>query len=423
MKKILLIAAVITVFHVPAYAFLEKEPFSIQIRDMRFYAVQALQPLPGGGLVLIASGQIRQDNRNAALIIAFSLADGKYKEIAREIFHAESAAKGGKTRIRSLICRKEQARDGFIVIVNGKAGPENREKGFIRSYSFSDTFKLLDSITFSDPDTSYTHGYPLIWADLNGDGSQEIVCGGFSGDNDRDHADIKIYSIRKDGTLSQIKEPYLNRLNTMRLRINALTAGDLNADGLPEVVAAGRTVENDIERAAFLAFSEETQIWKQIETLGTCRYRYATVNDINSDGHLELILGGRIDMGKTCQALLDIWQGDKQAMHLISRYRFTGVGSTRLRIVEPLSESPGLLIIGGRMEVLQDGILKWKGFLQQMAFKSGILAPCSSPVILDKDWETRVRAVDLYENKLIIAGFTEDKNKASSAFISVYPLP
>jgi hypothetical protein len=66
--------------------------------------------------------------------------------------------------------------------------------------------------------------------------------------------------------------------------------------------------------------------------------------------------------------------------------------------------------------------MTWKGFLQQMTFESGILSPCSKPVILDKDWETRVRTMDLFENWLITAGFTEDKTKASKAFISIYQL-
>jgi len=57
-----------------------------------------------------------------------------------------------------------------------------------------------------------------------------------------------------------------------------------------------------------------------------------------------------------------------------------------------------------------------------VAFESGAMFSCSKPVILDKDWETRVRTMDISNNALIIAGFTEDKTKASTAFISIYPL-
>jgi len=420
MKKMFLVAVAMMGFHVPAHAF--HEVVSIQIPSMRFYSVKAMNLLPEGQLNLLAAGEINQDNRTDALIIAFSTTNGHFKEIAREVFHVGPDGNTGKTRIRSLVCIKEPSTNRFLIVVNGKAGPKNREVGFIRSYVYRNAFNLVGTIEFSDPDTSYTHGYPLIEADINGDGKNEIIYGGFSGNNDRDRANIKVFSIGEDGHLSRIEGFNTNRLDTLRLRINALTAGDMNGDGTSEVVAAGRTVENDIEHAAFAVFSDKTLIWKQLSDLGTCRYRYAMATDMTGDGHPELILGGRIDQGDTAYALLDIWQTHNGDMRLISRYRFTGARSTRLRVVEPLPGLPGRLIIGGRLETLQNDILKWKGFLQQMTFESGILSPCSKPVILDKDWETRVRTMDIFENSLITAGFTEDKTKASTAFISIYQL-
>jgi hypothetical protein len=422
MKKMFLLAVAIMGFHAPTYAFAFHEVVSIKIPSTRFYSVKAITLLPGGRLGLLAAGEIKQNDQNDALIIAFSIIKGNYKEIAREVFSIAPEGGTSKTRIRSLVCIKEPSKNRYLIVVNGKAGPENREVGFIRSYVFNNVFNLVDSIEFSDPDTSYTHGYPLIQADINGDGKNEIIYGGFSGKSDRDHADIRIFSIGENGHLSQIKGFQTNRLDTFRLRVNALTSGDFNGDGTSEVVAVGRTVENGIEHAAFAVFSDQTLIWKQLNDLGNCRYRYAMVTDMTGDGHLELVLAGRIDQGNTSYALLDIWQAHKGDIHLISRYRFTGAGSTRLRVVEPLPGFPGHLIIGGRMETLQNDRMKWKGFLQKMTFESGTLFPCSRPVILDKDWETRVRTMDIYENSLITAGFTEDKAKASTGFISIYQL-
>jgi len=423
MKQIFLVVVAVISFHIPVYAFPEHEVVSIQIPDMRFYAVKAITPVPEGRMDLLAAGQIKQKKRNDGLIIAFSMINGKYKELAREVFCIGPKNADNKTRIRSLVCIQAPSTKQYFVVVNGKAGHENREVGFIRSYAFNGAFHLKDSIEFSDPETSYTHGYPLIQADINKDGKNEIICGGFSGSNDRDHADVRIFSIGEHGHLSRIKGFQTNQLNTYQLRVNALAAGDLDGDGTPEVAAAGRTVENDIENAAFVVFSDQTLIWKQLNDLGTCRYRYAMVTDMTGDGHPELVLGGRIDQGDTSYALLDIWQLDSKDMNLISRYRFTGAGSTRLRVVEPMPAGfPGRLIIGGRQETLYNGRMKWKGFLQQVAFESGTMFPCSNPVILDKDWETRIRTMDISNNVLIIAGFTEDKTKASTAFISIYPL-
>ena len=422
-KQIFLVVVAVIGLHVPAYAFSGREADSIRIPGMRFYAVKAITVVPEGRMDLLAAGQIKQKDRNDALIIVFSIINGKYKELAREVFCIGTKSTDNKTRIRSLVCIKAPSTNRWFVIVNGKAGPENREVGFIRSYVFNGAFDLKDSIEFSDPKTSYTHGYPLIQADINKDGKNEIICGGFSGSNDRDHADIRFYSIGKNGHLFPIKGFQKNRFNALKLRINALAAGDLNQDGTSEVVAAGRTVEKDIERAAFAVLSDQALSWEQLNDLGQCRYRYATVTDMTGDQKPELVLGGRIDReGSEC-ALLDIWQAHNGKMNLISRYRFTGAGSTRLRVVEPLPAGfPGRLIIGGRQETLQNGYLKWKGFLQQVIFESGTLFPCSKPVIMDKDWETRIRTMDIFKNFLITAGFTEDKTKASTAFISIYPL-
>jgi hypothetical protein len=423
MKQICLLVVAIMSFHVPAFAFSEHEVISIQIPDMRFYSVKAIAPVSKGRMDLLAAGQIKQNDRNDALIIAFSIINGKYKELSREVFSIGSKSADNKTRIRSMVCIKSSSKNRCLVVVNGKAGPENREVGFIRSYVFDSAFHLADSIEFSDPNTSYTHGYPLIQADINKDGKNEIICGGFSGSDDRDHADIRFFSIGEDGRLSRIEGFQTNRLDTLRLRVNALAAGDLNGDGTPEVVAAGRTVENDVEHGAFAVFSNQTLIWKQLNDLGKCRYRYAVVTDLTDDGRPELVLGGRMDQEPTKYALLDVWQAHNGDINLISRYRFTGAGSTRLRVVEPLPGGfSGRLIIGGRQETLQNDRMKWKGFLQQVAFESGTLFPCSKPVILDKDWETRVRTMDICNNSLIIAGFTEDKTKASTAFISIYQL-
>ena len=422
MKKICLLVVVIISFHIPVYAFSEHEAASIQIPGMRFYSVKVITSQTKGRMNLIAAGQIKQNRRNDALIIAFSIINGKYKEISREVFSIGPKGDKNKTRIRSLVCIKMPSKNQCLVVVNGKAGPESREKGFIRSYVFDTTFNLADSIEFSDPDTSYTHGYPLIQADIDKDGKNEIICGGFSGSNDRDHADIRFYSIGNKGHLSPIKGVQTDRFNTLKLRVNALAAGDLNQNGTLEIVAAGRTVENDVEHAAFAVLSDQTLNWKQLNDLGKCRYRYAAVTDMTGDGHPELVLGGRIDQEPAKYALLDIWKAHNGEMNLISRYRFTGAGSTRLRVVEALPGFPGRLFIGGRQETLRNGRMKWKGFLQQVAFESGTLFPCSKPIILDKDRETRVRTMDIYKNSLITAGFTEDKTRASTAFISIYPL-
>ena len=131
-------------------------------------------------------------------------------------------------------------------------------------------------------------------------------------------------------------------------------------------MAAGRTVENDIEHAAFAVLSDQALIWKKLNDLGKCRYRCATVTDMTGDGHPELVLGGRIDQEITKYALLDIWKAHNKDMNLISRYRFAGSGSTRLRVVEPLPGFPGRLIIG------RADLSEWAHEVERISPASGI---------------------------------------------------
>ena len=74
-------------------------------------------------------------------------------------------------------------------------------------------------------------GTRLVEADINGDGKNEIIDGGFSGNNDQDRGNIKVFPISEDGHPSRIEGSNTNRLDALRLRINALTAGDMNGDG------------------------------------------------------------------------------------------------------------------------------------------------------------------------------------------------
>ena len=89
-------------------------------------------------------------------------------------------------------------------------------------------------------------------------------------------------------------------------------------------------------------------------------------------------------------------------MDLVSWYRFPGAGSTRPWMVEPIAWGISRASDHRRAP---GNPPKWtpesgKGFFQQVVFESGTLFPCSKPIILDKDWESRVRTMEIYKNAL-----------------------
>lgn len=400
-----------------------QEIASIGIPNGRFYSIQAIDDQDDTFMDLLAAGQIRQEQHDKALIIAFSQVGGKYQEIARETFSVDSIGDADKTRIRSLLCYKRYSPNKCLIIVNGKAVAGNKEIGFIRTYTLNNQgFNMVDHKEFSDPNMAYTHGYSLIQEDINGDKKNEVIYGGFSGKNDRDTADIHIFSIKPNGKLKEKNSFQKARLNTLPLRINALVSGDLTGDEQPEIIAAGRTENENNERAALAIFSNKLLTWSILNDFEISRYRCATIADLTKDGQKELVLGGRIEIQDTLYALIDIWQFNQGKISLKSRFCFTGAGSTRMRVIKPFLKTDNSLLIAGRLESLENNQIKWKGFLQEIALTSNTLSLSSAPtMILEKTWETRVRSLDINKQNLFAAGFSKDKKgKSSTGFIRIY---
>ena len=85
----------------------------------------------------------------------------------------------------------------------------------------------------------YTHGYGLDLGDLDGDGTPEIVTGGFQGDGDGEHGFVRVWALR-GGRLVSRAELVLDGEGASTMRINGLALGDVDGDGRPEIVVAGR---------------------------------------------------------------------------------------------------------------------------------------------------------------------------------------
>jgi len=105
----------------------------------------------------------------------------------------------------------------------------------------------------------YTHGYGMDVGDVDADGSPEIVTGGFFFDGERESAELRIWKLRDDGLRMVLREHW--RAPQGDTRINAVSLGDVTGDGRVEIVTAGRTGEKQDGEHATVAEGDQLVVW------------------------------------------------------------------------------------------------------------------------------------------------------------------
>jgi len=105
----------------------------------------------------------------------------------------------------------------------------------------------------------YTHGYGMDVGDVDADGSPEIVTGGFFSDGERESAELRIWKLRDDGLRMVLREHW--HAPQGDTRINAVSLGDVTGDGRVEIVTAGRTGEKQDGEHATVAEGDQLVVW------------------------------------------------------------------------------------------------------------------------------------------------------------------
>jgi FG-GAP repeat. len=128
--------------------------------------------------------------------------------------------------------------------------------------------RLVDAAWKREVVDSSTHAGALVWADFDGDGSDELAVSSESG--------IHLYKRLAGGGWSKTQIGSGPAVT--------LTAGDLNGDGLPELIAGGKTglriFWNEIERP-----------WVRHAIVGGFRTQSAVAADFTGHGRLDVISG------------------------------------------------------------------------------------------------------------------------------------
>ncbi len=395
----------------------------LKLEQARFYSVKSVDLDGDGTREIVAAGQIGPHKNYRGFIAVFRQTGSHLDQVATVDFAVSRADKTFPTRVRAVCVVPAAGNGGWWMFTAGKAGGDNDGVGFVHRVTYRrGSFSGGTTLTFADPGSDYTNGYPLQAADVDGDGRVEIIYGGFSGTAEIDHPDVRIFRTGPGDGLSEETRPLFHDLD-LPLRVNALAVEDADGDGRPDILIAGRVNRNGKESATLACRSAGRNLHVESTLPLPSRYRTLCLQDLDGDGQREIVAGGRMDVPESLEGCLDIWNLSGGKFSLKSRYRWTGDGSTRLRVVRPLPE-PGTILAVGRTEVGQGNHRQWQGFIRVFRYRDGRVFPVGEPVTVSLDWETRLRSMDLEPGgRLLVAGFTEDRDKNSSAILMVYQRP
>jgi hypothetical protein len=251
------------------------------------------------------------------------------------------------------VCASDLDKDGKVeIVVGGYSGNLNDSRGQLSIWQWNgndfslranEIWQLVPGVcakTIAGAVQGNTVVNSVKAADLDGDGLNEIVSGGFAFDGERVDAQLGIWSW--DGmvlTPLQSQEWATDYLT----EVKAVSIGDVDNDGRIEVVTSGMTAaENSFKNSDVPHDRGQLRVWgldgtglileQKVEWTfddGACAWNVGS-GDVDEDGVLEIVTVGCTALGSLCDPDMRIWS-------------ISGVGSNPISFV--LGFAAALIII------------------------------------------------------------------------------
>jgi len=183
-------------------------------------------------------------------------------------------------------------------------------------------------------------------ADVDADGQLEVVSGGYYNDGERDVAQLVVWSSDLQ-TVENLSTWYW----TNDTRINSVAVGNLDGDDALEIVTGGYYNDNSRDVAQLVIWDGESLAVEGLKTwywTGDTRINSVDVDNVDADGQLEVVTGGYYNDGERDVAQLVIWSSDLDVVENLSTWYWTGdtrIGSVSIDDVD--SDGSMEIVTGG----------------------------------------------------------------------------
>ena len=211
----------------------------------------------------------------------------------------------GNSSIRTLRTADLDGDGRDELIALGRAGDEEADStGELQVFSLQDgLLRLAASATWQSG--RYTHGYGMDIADLDGDGRPEIVTGGFFRGEDRERAELRVWTLDSSKLTLLASQSWGTASGDTR--INTVALGDVTGDGRIDIVAGGRTGQVHGVNDTTLAEADQITVWSfdkdRLQRVAVhegdpqSRSRFREIRLANIDGRpgMEILAAGRTE--------------------------------------------------------------------------------------------------------------------------------